>query len=838
MTTSQSEEKRFFNGHKCLSIQNVVCQIFQFLDFTCLLTSSKINKQWFNDSKQPLSIYHLNIDTIISKLTRCKDYPQKCLSKSRFCQVQSVKWHRPSTNNQNVSKFFDDHLQSLCKIQTIELGIQDRCHSQSKRRIKIFNLLSQNMCHLKSIKLFARLNSKMWIWSCMTGSGTHAIDVVKKEWSQEEEDCLSKSYVFPQLQELVVGGGNLCHFLAPESFNKLKSLKLICCNMNNNFWKDLMNHINKLGNIQQLLFNNCRACEKDRQLVIDVCARILRDNCRLKKLEIFDQQLPSMQPPNTCSLTILTYHIIKDLIEYINQKKMSENNDNFKPEDPDALLDCQMVVSNIVSRNDIKLGRLKLKSLNKPILGRLESIEVDLMKNKNNNNNHNNNKDISISNLFKLIGNHIEQVKCCIDSDKSAFWTVKDFLDIISTEECSCESVDNFNCNDVKSASNKNAHELENDETKWSSKFSFGSSKVDSDNNNDNPVEFEWSSDNENDNKKNNHKLFSFESMFNGANNNSNFTFDWSSNTNCNDNDDELENKIDNEQVTKEKFIRRQVGIVKWRDKLKTKKIVTQPWFAPDNNNNNNNNNTNSTSSLWQSDSKYKRKSRIKRLILNGCDKMTSSFTFSLFDQIEFENQCLQYIKIYKMQPILEKIGVHLTQTQVIKDFWQKIFQFLKENNYPCCDITLTWAISYLQTNNCVNLLSQLIYQLYNDFNYDYNYNNNNNNSNNQRNGLYQFSFMIVIHTNCGSGHGYTNGYFSFDCSWIQQLLKQIETINDDNDELMLDINPNTKRMRLAKNSYVQVFCGDQSVIFGRNPSNGDTARALKVDLTMEKSIC
>ena len=143
-----NEENDFLNCHKSLSIQSVLCQIFQFFDFPCLLTSSKTNRQWLNDSKQPLSIHHLDIDDIISKLIQCQEYPQKCLNKSRFCQVQSVKWRclTIANSNSNVTKFLDDHLQSLCKIQKIKLGIFGCCHLT--QRIQIFNLLSTNMYHL------------------------------------------------------------------------------------------------------------------------------------------------------------------------------------------------------------------------------------------------------------------------------------------------------------------------------------------------------------------------------------------------------------------------------------------------------------------------------------------------------------------------------------------------------------------------------------------------------------------------------------------------------------------------------------------------------------------
>ena len=46
------------------NIQNLNCEIFQFLDFKSLINCRKVNNQWLYDSYHPSSIYHINTSDI------------------------------------------------------------------------------------------------------------------------------------------------------------------------------------------------------------------------------------------------------------------------------------------------------------------------------------------------------------------------------------------------------------------------------------------------------------------------------------------------------------------------------------------------------------------------------------------------------------------------------------------------------------------------------------------------------------------------------------------------------------------------------------------------------
>ena len=673
---------------------------------------------------------------------------------------------------------------------------------------------------MKSIKLFGDSNSKMWIWSCFTESGTHVISASSIE-STEEKEILSMRYLFPRLNELQVKCENycLCNFVAPDILNRLKILKFsgwdgdnLCLKID--FWRNFVQCIgnDKLDRIQELSFNNCFIDEKDMDFVIDKVTPIISHLCAriLKKLEI-THNIGSKKRFDNYALGIVSYHLIKDLIQCVTKK--DDSNDGL------ILFDCCTTISKIKSECGIKWGRLKLTRLNKMVFERLKYIKVDLMTNHDYDKNWKN-INSSISSVFELVGNNIKQLECCIDKDESAICTVKDFLNVISTH-CDIStnqskirsdnntkhpqenktSINRFKCENIKNCANKTKNigdlenidpsqdksdekQLEEDTASWSSKFSFGQILNDS------------GSD-----------------VIPIANSSNSFTFSWPSiDSNCNKS--KKENKIDNKN-----------NINGWAENTR---YVGHRWFEPDNSNNNSDNNN--MSCVWQTDiltTRYKRKSTIKRLILNGCDKIKLLFVFLLFDQIEFENQCLEYIKIDKIEPIWESntsTGVYLTQIETVQDFWSKALKFLKDNNFPCCDITLAWAISHIQTKDCINRLSQLIYQLYNDFKQEtkhiYNYNCNVNceekNENEDKYITFRFGVMIGIDTSVSQ---YKNVYFSKgNCNWMQQVSKKIETIGREtmpkvlkntfrnSNDLIVNVNPNTKRVKLP-NGHVDVHC-------------------------------
>ena len=106
-------------------IQEVVCKIFQFLDFQSLIQCRKVNRQWMKDSYQPLSIYHVNTCNLFGSTYEDgygarESHVPHYRNISAFKSARFVEIH-PWSSSRTLKDYFQLLKTQFCKINQLSI---------------------------------------------------------------------------------------------------------------------------------------------------------------------------------------------------------------------------------------------------------------------------------------------------------------------------------------------------------------------------------------------------------------------------------------------------------------------------------------------------------------------------------------------------------------------------------------------------------------------------------------------------------------------------------------------------------------------------------------------
>ena len=823
---------------RSLSVQSILCKIFQFLDLKSLLKCDLVNKQWLNDARQPASVYHLNMDDIFNRLSPAASTikglkPGECdynvpQDLTRFKNVESVSFCKLLTYsyNRKIIKFCESNFSRLQKIKKIairvDLLLYAHDHPRHAWKKILRNLLFINMNHLVAIKLstnssVASQSQEPWIWSFICENGKH--NQADKDDKMDEKKLLS----FPELRQLTVSYMNLYSFPKILHNNGLKVLKIFGGSfLGRGFWNDLIKYKENISNIEEICLNGCFVHVNDynyltKNVLPVICARIMQKNLTRLECVGLKRKCHEILGSRVRQLTYLNGFIWKYLVEKIYE---NINNTDFIDIDHDLHKDITMVKFDCqASVQQFNSVELSLKPLNqtREVLSSLKLIRLDCIS-------HDRYHCYVLPNechghIGEMICNYnINTNKLLLEGDNEDILTVlamkrddKSDSSQAKSEKMSIntpalrtrfaharsknrrlalklesgkkeQKKDEKDRND--SIESKNLHLSPN----FSSLFTLGNTSIVGQQGDD-QIKFEFG----NKEKDNNNWSFSFDtSKTTGGNtgnenknmiksNNYNFcSFDYTrKDDKMNDTSINTSSAVFtfNSNETKDKKHNNSNSDNRGNKLLNTFSLAKQA------------NNYSRIGFDFAADSGDKGREKrfvsfFQRLIIHGHNKITLQYICRTLNKIEFWNNCLEYVKIDGVKSICENDGIHVGGISKIKRALMVIKGFLCKHNYPKFDIKLKWKINEVHVNECALQLVELLSLLYNDFAFVDKNNNNNNNSGD----IFRLVLAIEMRYAQITRRDITH-YFSFQSDWIETICNGITNIgknmhdNDDNED-------------------------------------------------------
>ena len=777
---------------------------------------------------------------------------------TRFKNVESVSFSKVLTySDDTIIGFCHKNFFKLQKIKKIAIranSMHDHTYSRHIWEKILRNLLLLNMNHLVVIELstcnvvpaVSLVGSEPWIWSLFCenrkdtdgkvddqkNSENDGNNVNDKQWQLGGD---KKVLSFPELRELTLCNMNLQSFPKMLHEKGLKVLKILGFSyLGKGFWNDLIKYETNISNIEEICFRDSFVHENDRKylqakILPAICARIMQKN--LIKFESIRDELKNhwISDSNIVPLTFLNgvfwKHLIDKICKNLNENEHILNRNNNKM----VKFDCEATVSNQTLRQQrFGVVQLDLKPLNltQGVLS-LKSVIID----------HLSYDRYRLFCLPKGFHCHIGEMTCNIHTDKSLVeGDVNDILNVLALKRD-----DKSQSKQVKNVAIKtpNLRQALN-YSHWKNKYRHQQLLIKSEKEKEKEQEQEQEKESDQEktkkdakDKNNNDSNKNFSSLFTLGNTTKSeqddqvrFDFDfgnagkqkqdWSfsfDDTVTSKDDDRAENKSimssggdnvfsfecginskDDKSSTRSMNTSSSVFTFNWNDTRSNESNRNKIKIANSNNNSNIDSISMSTIGFDFVASDTERQAFFQGLIIHGHHRMSLRYISRTLNKIEFEKNCLKYVKIDGVESIVEKPnsvrGISIMKRELIS-----IKNCLDKNNYPKFDILLQWIIGEYNVDECALQLVQLLSLLYNELSIGIENNSNTNDNNSgKRRDIFKLILQIEIKF-LGSSCYYADRYFSFDSDWIKTICNGIINIGKHGDNDHADHDCQTQEM-------------------------------------------
>ena len=297
-------------------IQEIVCKIFQFLDFQSLINCRKVNIQWMKDSYQPLSIYHVNTNNLYGA-SALKDHYHNILTfKNAHC-LEIHPW--PPA----LKDYFQLLKTQFCKIDQLsivssplELARQTNVEldheEMSSQYVDMIGCILQNSKNGLQKLLIDQENSQ----TTLVGNVVNDLFNLKKE-EKEESNIYLKN-----LQDLQLRDFTVIRFSLKFNFSNLRVLCLdrMCTELE--FWQQLKDgfcgcSVNGI-NMTKLSFNSVYIRDPDKnssklnhQFINDIIPSFASAVSQIKTFECYNSE-----PPTDLYYSVFEYQQLSHTYSY------------------------------------------------------------------------------------------------------------------------------------------------------------------------------------------------------------------------------------------------------------------------------------------------------------------------------------------------------------------------------------------------------------------------------------------------------------------------------------------------------------------------------------------